>query len=576
MFGIKVKNEFLDLGQSSFDIILKSPFYFDNGDSDVLKGSVLLSFKAPLTKKNKRVLGSPQSLPNPNFFLENVSEVWSNGSQLYEGPFKVMESTGNEATISVSINSFSNVRDLFLNELNLFKTAIEPLQSDVVLNPENYQYRLPSIWNPSQDGNPLVYEQEYTLEKGMLNFTPTSIDPFDQYENRPTPKHAPMVLLTHIWENIFKKMNKRVLPLFSTHAELKEMILYYANTGLNNGRRRTRERSEFDLREHVPKKIRVGDFVKNTCRFFNVGLEVENLNQEYGFIKAHDALDNDTNVLNWTNKVLKEYVVKQIVTPTNRYFRKHTDYSDYWKDEGEKIRYNPTPIFQYTTTTKPGYYINAGQEHFVRAKSFPDLAGTLYQRGFHYINHQDEVNIPQEFKKTEFEFKVMTLPMQWVHFVYQRSIGMMPHTQQLNNDIEGSKEDELTYLLYRGIDRYGTPLASAEAEYLNIATGSTLGITQPVRLGKFTTLPDQRPIAKYALTIEGEKGIFNKFHKNWAAFIDKKREVEFNLNLSIKDLRDFTFSKNVYIGNSLYLVRELHVKFGVNGIESAKATMVQL
>ena len=77
-----------------------------------------------------------------------------------------------------------------------------------------------------------------------------------------------------------------------------------------------------------------------------------------------------------------------------------------------------------------------------------------------------------------------------------------------------------------------------------------------------------------ASQMDGEHGIFNRFFKQWASFLQGNREIDFELGLSVNELRKFSFDKTIYIGNKSYLAKELNIELSEKGIESVKATLI--
>ena len=84
MFGIRLKNQFLDLEQAKFNVKLQSPLLLSKDNKDVIPSSLLLTTKLGPTKRNFILLQNPQILTNPRDWLDNEPcEIWANGSLLY-------------------------------------------------------------------------------------------------------------------------------------------------------------------------------------------------------------------------------------------------------------------------------------------------------------------------------------------------------------------------------------------------------------------------------------------------------------------------------------------------------------
>lgn len=560
MFGIKVKNEFLDLAQAKFSVVLKNPLWFDSGSNNAIPTSMMLSTRVKLTPKNKRLLQKPDLLTNSDLFLKNSpAEIHADGSAAFRGTANVTEATHDEAAVSVYINSAAALKDFDLTEIQYLNPSGNAMERcvDAAYGFDSHPFVCPIVWNPTQWGDE------------VKNFGQGSYQNYFNGANFETSSGGsvmPFVRFTEILRGAIDKIGHRILTNhIADSQELRQLFLYYPNP-INERGSNTLRWLNLNLARHVP-KMPANEMLKQVLRYLNMGLFVDSFENAVSVKRADSVLDSTP--LDWTRRVLKSYTITEDFAPLSKVSMPLPEVlSDMYS----------TPIFEtYPNELKPAIYRQPdGSLHYLK---YYDESPTLLQRLLVEFNYSQSLTTSS--RKMEFETEVRTLPQATLRIFRRGSRNDVPAEEtieffpaaKMQNYLDGNpKEYKTTLLLHRG-----GVFASSEAMTMRADGLLTEPMPSvPIKVGVQTSDPDNRPNANIALQMGGTNGIYNRFWKRWADFLKTSRIVDFMLILSIREVRSFSFDRLIYIGNQVYLPLELTIEFTENGIGLAKGRFLQL
>lgn len=176
-----------------------------------------------------------------------------------------------------------------------------------------------------------------------------------------------------------------------------------------------------------------------------------------------------------------------------------------------------------------------------------------------------------------------------IDYVYNPAKIVSPRDEAnaVDNDLLELKGDknkltQLRLLFYRGV--YEGKLYRKGATILDkvevtvqypYATPTAFGpiqsrTTSPV-VNNYTPLPDD-----YSLLWEGDKGIVDKWAREYIELLRLNKGFGFKLYLNIADILNFSFENKVRIQSNNYLVKSLRVTFTKEGVQPSEATVVRV
>jgi hypothetical protein len=383
--------------------------------------------------------------------------------------------------------------------------------------------------------------------------------------------------------------------VFENDPELGKLLLYFANPLQN--RAGDYRFSDFKLNRHVP-KMQASELTKQFTRFYNLGLFVDNMDGSAKMVRA-DSLLEGTEYVDWTKIVLDRYTknespfaVGKLSMPMpsslqNLYNLKRFDTSgsdeDYdlmkegiYKQTDGSFHYRksqlPATIAKPETGDLFQYWLSIALVRMGANFDYPRSATTSDNQNVFDTKIQAMAEVQANRRNIRPDFGNANL---------FETFGFFPASYS-RNAMNDPEHDKIQLMYYRGLNETG-PVASSENKHMYYdqiglcAFPYSLFNDQQVKIGnKPSTGTDTRQNANHSVQFGGESGVYNRFWKDWAMFLQTKREVEFNLIPSVRDLRRFSLDKKIIIGNQHYLCRSLDIEFSENGIEGAKGTFVQL
>jgi hypothetical protein len=142
----------------------------------------------------------------------------------------------------------------------------------------------------------------------------------------------------------------------------------------------------------------------------------------------------------------------------------------------------------------------------------------------------------------------------------------IPRSEQAGNTaaFAGQKHDySLRFLFYRGFQPSGVTLGSG-----------TLPFVYP--FASYDTVNHNGgTCGNYSLRWDGEKGLYNVWHRQWIDFMNNARQVEADVHLTPGMLQTLRFQDPIRDGNQEYILAKLSIEFDASGIGACIATMYQ-
>ena len=565
-FGIKIGDTFLDLYVgTALSFELNNSAYLGD-DIDVVQNSFMFKVKVPISNRNKSLLNYPDRADNASKFIAKVAcGIYCEGSELYRGTLDVKSGTPVEAEVYVLVNTISVLRDTQMNELKMgsvsYPTDLFTHALATCLNPEKYNYIFHPVanigfWNVVNndfDNRAIVQNNYETSKEGSKTISAALRDRCN---------FTPFLKLDFVLRSIFNDVGFTFINNFQTDDELK-LITLFNNVSLINYFDETTSINYSHPTNIVfanfLSQTKVSDFLKRLARLFNLSFETNYFDKTVTLVRNSDIL-NAQSTDDWTNLVISEpYITEDINFP---------------KKIGSAIASDSViPIKILDTSSR--------------------LISRNDDTGFTFYNIEDRrivnVRFTEEFhdsgisfsETSDFESAITALPTcttltQTMPIVKQKgvSVATLP--------VDNAFDDHV--MLYRGIVNSGSSNASGDdATYMYPAaiTEDTTAYNKPVKRGwdTYTTPKGNPPHSpavdiNYTLNWRGEKGIYNRFHRGWYEMLMSKRDVKVLLNLSVKQIREFSFSDQKTIKNKSYIVKKLRVILTEQGVQPTEAQLI--
>lgn len=566
-FGIKIKNEFLDLPENFVvEFELKS-MLFSSIDNDILPGSFQIPVTVPLSRKNKKLLNYPHLINNADKLLEDEpAEIWAGGSLVWSGTLTVSSANEFSARIYTVINPISSFKDVSLRDLvDEERTGINPAHAKLTAqNPLNYDYIFFPVIN--QD---FLIDRPYRVnfENSYQNWWDSTGQAFGESEDYPAA--MPFIRVDYLLEKVFAQTDFVFSNRWQINDTRRKIVLYnnysiYTDT--NADEVPDAWAGTINLKNHVP-DIKAADFVKAWMRIFALGLFVD-FNDLTIELVPIDTLLKLPPRHDWSDSLLRGKNIEQNKTSTP-----------------DAIRFEE-PDDDYQTIV---------EEHFtqffddvITVDDFPDMNAQIGNpgTGIFYIRSKGQF--------FSFTLSGITSSLRLVHC----DTGVMPEYNQ-TYEFESYPSPLLDY--YFGNDSY-TPLNNPYVDFPTTPykvtpavgyTGTILGVDGqdeevPFRWMVYRGMiqdqnGDSYPSAALANTItdehfiyQGDFGIYENYWRTWHDMLRNGKQITATLNLSLEQFLTFNLKDKVTIGSMDYFVKSMKVRFSRRGLMPLEVELVSV
>ncbi len=604
---------FMDLAENTRITYKIRHNIYDSGDPTFKRGSYTAPFNVPLTDRNKRILNNPHRSDIKGHLLIDepvwlyISDNHGVGVPWKVGKIYIKSSSDSTAQISFIQEGLSDFAKKTFEDIDLptiYKDSPNDMRDhakETALNPQDHDYAFFPVKNealiPSEvrltDTIPGNYFKKHEIIQnayyGCDNNAKFGLDNHNQSfgsGNKKIYRHemvSPFVKVSVLMDKAFELLGMAVDNQWQTNDELK--MLYVYNT-FNSFERQWP--SHIDLSKHVP-RLKLNEGIKDICATFCVGIFPDLIKKKILLLPLKELLKRPHDA-DWTDKKLVGY-----------------------KNSGDvnipsDIKYEGSNIPDIDTTAFPSF-----KDFTPPFGSYPWLPyGKSFLEAFSaYVDQLDDVNsnIPLRTDRYTFfnnmyvggagetiELKAKPLPfdVSRAHFFVKLSHLDDYGCPYLSIDAQGSG----TYYKYSldgdPLDENGNIVSEFGEGHTMVTADNTIdsislmffrGMIQTVdNQGSTVSVPWASNNAynptvedttfEYSLHLDGEKGLFQKFWKEWIEFLRNKKTVTMPLLLNINDILNLKEYHKVRVGNQHYFIKELDVTIGPFGIEKTIGQLV--
>jgi hypothetical protein len=366
---------------------------------------------------------------------------------------------------------------------------------------------------------------------------------------------TPFIRLDYILRKMFETIGFTLINQFQTTDELKRLVLY------NNYDARVNSLfpATINLKNHVPQKIKCGEFLNKLCRLFNLAPFVDSFGKTVELAPMLTAF-NEIPAYDWSDKLLTDWNLSQeaLEIPAK------IGYKDYLQYSGRTYRYEQdfsnislpnlakieslaptnTEGVYYETTTNTYYAIVAtGQRPVVLTRQINPLKSAT-AKGEPFLND-------------------MVVPLNDSVSINDALDQAFPPFLK----VEGSKatktvEPPLMLMLYRSMQpsTYGfTPAPGPNYPHAS--------------LNVYNAMKDRCGTDAFSLHFDGEFGIGKNCLGDWYEMLQNKKDLTARFNLTIAELRQFSFRKKVHIKGMDYFVKSIKGRVTGKGLTPVEADL---
>ena len=528
MLSLKVNEQNVDLGDDfSFTMNLKSPMFNDIGNYSY-------PFRIPATPRNAIILEFAHRLENTaDPFIERQARFEWNGITLFSGMarLKTAGSEAYEGTIFDSSGDFYyQLKNRSLQHLDMGEMvfdsendAIAYLSSTLNKYYPDAPVACPQIQNKNYF-DPAVMNTE--LEYYNYEYPGNEFRLFTVNTNERTVI-VPMLYLRYILDKLFTGLGYSLEDhFFTSHPDFNRLAVYNS-TSCNNAGYTTPPRvpkdyaiSHLIFNNHVP-RIGINEFLKSLEDYFALAMFVDNITRKVRILSLDEILKAGA-YTEFSSGLISSsveyedspagYLLSMSLDPDDQASSILTGYEDlimgaYAGSVADLASLPVWPLGEigsvYWVEDQTDFY-QMGQDKIWAVTSMMSLLRTR----FLFRNGQ---------QKLETRFS----PVYYDH-VYQTAMVTNPMSK------------------YREI----TPRLMFAEQYTMFGNyGMRANFETP----------------NYSLYYPWEKGIFNRFWKNWLSFRMNTRLVKFTRQMSFSEIRDFDFSGKYMIRGRKYLIKSLRV-----------------
>ena len=590
MFGIKIKNEFLDLPQNFVIEFQLNNQVFSSSDNDLLPGSFQIPTNLVLTNKNKRLLNNPHLPQNADNLMEDEpAEIWAGGGMLWEGLLTIQNAQEKTVRIYTVIAPFKELKNENITDLDLGgdrvigQTSLEVRihAEGTTVNPLSHDY----IFFP-------VYNYRFQSEKKYIGSPPLFQNYWDDvnqefFEGEESPAAMPFVRVEYLLDKIFEGFEYTFINNWQTTDELK-MLVMYNNFSIY-------EDPDYDpdanppvdplpdtwgrvinLVNHLP-KVKSNKFLKDWMRIFGLGLFVDFHARTVELIPVRNLLERSPSH-DWSDKLLREYTINknklgapdaysfdiedEVSTEFDRLYERPTDYVPVLDIED-------VPPFPPANSTNVYYVEN--RDIFVISGAFPARPS---RKALDYsdlgvaprYNTDNEVSIDlaplHDFFFGELDSNGNAILVTYDKFEYStppevRAFPAIYYLGTIEEVRDQKAEVPYRFTMYRGIynNRDGNPHPYANGMPYD---------------------PQGNKIGDYSIHWTSPTGLYEQWHRQWHEMLRYGKNVNMIFNLKLSDLLKFSFKDKVIVGNLEYFVKSINVKFSRRGLLPVQMELVSV
>ena len=584
MYRAQVNGQSIDVENLTLTLKLKNPMFDPNGGMD---WSASYPFTLPATPNNNKVFGFPGRLSNKNTSAIDFPFQHSfSGIRLPGDTIRVtkVSQTQIEAYVKIGRSDFISVnKDKLLTDLCF---GVQEFQVSDHYHPNylfsHFYHSYPVInfaifpvrnkgyysgtdddlwWNDiSRNPKGPYQNMVYYDEAHLIHYNPQVITPF--------PYVAAVI------DEIFAESKYTLVrSFFKEDAELINLCIFNPNRCRYFEHPVTDDTVSIELQKHLP-RIKVLDFFVSIRTPFGLDLYFNYYTNEVSLVSRQEIV-NGSEIIDFSDKVSPNSLVYLDNAVTNFLFSMKGDSADsYWQERVKNMKdFLTTPFYQ-------------------EVSDVTDLSGSI-RGSIGFVKNEDSYYV--------FEVNQDTLSLEWqfLSLNLQDYLSGTGEDFKMESDISGliSENHEFAGAIgaYTPWD-WDTPVTAIFGNFENGPNGmnayADFGLRLMFRRGMATlhnefsypygssfnsfVTPDP-DWEKFSLRWFGPqvpegnsgKGLFTKFWKDWFAFKQTSRQVEFTKVMSAIDIYNLDFTKKYRALNINLLLDEINITITERSIQPA-------
>jgi hypothetical protein len=591
-FGIKASGYFLDLNdnsQMSFEINTE---LWVTGEPTVSTGSYSFPFELPLTTTNQYVLRNPHRVDAYTRLsvIEDVvvymGEGMSIGMPVFVGRLfiKSASSSDMKASCFVVVEGLGRKKELKFSDVDMgvFNLGVPVSLKAVMDYSVDNPLEQPFVFFPVM--NNTLYD-EYT--ENWVHF-PRDIfgsriinDYYDGdwgWNSETDPDKAinamliPFMRLEYVLERLVENLDYTLVNDWMADDDELRSICLFNNKSIND--LSTTYKNIIKYNEHLPSQMQMVEFLKIVSKWAFCGLFVNHFTKTI-VMRPYKHVLSAAPRHNWTDRVADDdlleqdnkvpYALDYDVDSNDKYFSQtfvstvslvlngaiiapynkaggdidtHGLIDGYYKvmRDGTVMRYDPAKTFAADRWTKFNHQFESaiinGNGERVKIKAIPCFQDSYAPNNLDVI----EYSLPRCDYGLSMYIKI--------------GDEVKTYTQELSS---------IRLMIYRG--RKNFIGASGNYPYANNSAYDPATQTESYN---------------HSLLLDGEKGIYEQYGKEWMTFMKEKKIVTIKLRLTLQDILNHREYDKIRIGNMDYLVKSLKVNVTAFGLGLTECTLVSV
>lgn len=604
MIGFYINGGFLDLfpgAKVNFEV--NSEIY-TTGEPTIVEGSYSFPFTVPLSANNRKLLNFPHLIDNFAPMMADADATFYAGSgqsvgfPLYQGKLFVMDAVedplaGDTAEISFIIKGLAVKKELKFEDVDmgtydLGATDLADHMTDTTIHPLDYDHVFFPVWNPTIPKYPPVIPLSYQIPGGPLYeqfINGKDKDGLWYFKKSTTSSWAriqkngvlvPFMRLKSIVAKVVAALGYNLEDKWLVEEEL-QLICMFNNYSINN--LDTGWNNIIRYNNHVPAKMKLVDFLKDVCRMFFVGIFLNIDNNTLSLIPYKDLLDQ-SHKHDWTAKAeLRAGNNQDNRVPRGFYYALDTsdEYTNNNYVSENALLAGGVTITDYTAAEAIPSGLADGFYNAIRENA-------IYQKTGDYIgiwSHKFKGISTNGGRGQDVTFNASPLFERF----YSATTSIFPFTFDEGQQIVPICAIPMNLRLNITIDNDESPIKEFTHELSSIRLTFYRG-NRPLVDGYAGTWPyansnaydptDEMETFDYSMHMDGEKGIYNKWAKEWIYFMLNKKVRKQRFLLSISDVLNWKQYDKVRVGSMMYFVKSMRLSFSDKGMDPVECEIVSI
>lgn len=589
MIGLRVNEQWIDLYPNTRIQIKRNTDLYVTGDPEFASNSYSLPFSIPATPRNKISLKYSETIETVDYQSQDIKAIIyagegsSIGLPMFEGTLYVKKGVRAEkesyieAFIVVDgLNNFTSVKmsDLSFPLYQLdTKEDMADHAKDTVENPDDYDYIFAQILNPTFNPSrsiPLAWNTPEGLASKFTNYYDKNTEVFPAGSANYVGLVMTPFYKTHVlFKKIVEYMGYNIVDNFHTLDIELERLLFFNNQNMYkivDGEQHLD--TVIDGTRHMIDNMPITEFVKRICRYFCLGIFVDNAQKKIEITPFKNIL-SQPDAANWTDKTSPSYEIDKSKTELPIYIGFKTDSADEmsqlatYKDiseYGTAVEYflgpTPFPSFLYFARVNQYWYLKAFQDYLLVTNHFERIFTGGQGSPVELSASPLLMNVITQISQREEPFDRINFPQ----------VGIPGKGEYLEQDDEenwtlintqANNHEDVRLFFYRG------PFNNDAGRFLQSGITATDEETQTYAF-------------QYSLLFNGPNSVYDLFWKEWIYFMQHKKIVNRILYLKLSDILSFREYHKIRIGGLSYFVKSMDITLTMQGIEPVQAELVSI